>query len=265
MSNKPRVAVFKLTSCDGCQLQLLDAEEALLVLASEIDIVYFREATSREEPGPFDLSIIEGSVSEPWQLDEVKKIRSASSLVVAIGACATTGGIQALRNLADIDAFVSSVYPSPEYIHSLRQSTPVTDHMEVDLELSGCPVDRGQLLGAVASLLRGAMPHVSRAPVCVECKRRGYACVVVTRGEACLGPITATGCGALCPAFGRGCYGCFGPSDGLNTAAMRTLLQMQGQSEESIASKLRFINCWAPELREEATSTSRSAAHASHS
>lgn len=261
MSRKPRVAVFKLTSCDGCQLQLLDAEEVLLELASEVDIVYFREATSREEPGPFDLALIEGSVSTPWQLDEVKKIRDSSATVVAIGACATTGGIQALRNMADLNAFVSAVYPSPEYIDSLEQSTPVSDHIKVDLELSGCPVDRGQLLGALSSILAGAMPRVSRAPVCTECKRRGYACVIVTRGEPCLGPITATGCGALCPAFSRGCYGCFGPADGLSPEAMRSLLSQQGLSDDLITSKLRFINSWAPEIRAAARGSEANASH----
>ena len=261
MNSKPRVAVFKLTSCDGCQLQLLNAEEALLEIAVEVEIVYFREATSREEAGPYDVALVEGSISTPWQIDEVKRIRQDSTSVVAIGACATTGGIQALRNLADHDVYVASVYPSPEYIDSLAQSTPLSDHIDVDLELSGCPVDRGQLLGALSSLLEGSIPRVSRVPVCVECKRRGFTCVVVTRSEPCLGPITATGCGALCPAFSRGCYGCFGPADGLNAGAMWRLLQEQGLADEAIASKLRFINSWAPPIR---AATSRSETNASH-
>jgi coenzyme F420-reducing hydrogenase gamma subunit len=248
-TKKARVAVFKLSSCDGCQLQLLDAEEALLALAETVDIVHFREARDRSEPGPYDVALVEGSVSTPDQLEEVRRIRADSRVLVTIGACATAGGIQALRNWGDAEAMARAVYPTPEYLRSLSTSTPVSDHVPVDLELPGCPVDRGQLLGALTALLAGTVPRLSTAPVCVECKRRGFVCVLVERGEPCLGPVTRTGCGALCPAFGRACYGCFGPIDEPNTDAMADHFRSAGMSDQEIAARFRFINGWAPAFR----------------
>ncbi|MGZ5352311.1 MAG: NADH-quinone oxidoreductase subunit B family protein, partial [Actinomycetota bacterium] len=188
---KPRVAVFKMASCDGCQLQLLDAEEALLELAGAIDIVNFAEASSHIEPGPYDVTLVEGSVSTPELIEQIREIRRESKVLITIGACATSGGVQALRNATGKhDAFIRTVYPTPEYIDSLEDSHPISDYVNVDLQLTGCPVDRGELLGAISFLLRGAMPRVSTVPVCVECKRRGYVCVVVAKGEPCLGPVT---------------------------------------------------------------------------
>ncbi|MBI4260582.1 MAG: oxidoreductase [Actinobacteria bacterium] len=246
---RPRLAVFKLASCDGCQLQLLDAEEALLDLAGAVDIVHFPEATSRSEAGPYDVTLIEGSVSTPSQLDEVREIRERSRFLVTMGACATSGGVQALRNWADAGELARAVYPSPELLRSLETSTAVSDHVRVDLELPGCPVDRGQLLGALAALLAGTVPRLSSAPVCAECKRRGYACVMVVRGEPCLGPVTRTGCGALCPAFGRACYGCFGPSRTPNVASLLDRFAVLGLTRDEAARKLRLITSWSPEFR----------------
>jgi coenzyme F420-reducing hydrogenase gamma subunit len=253
-ASKPRVAVFKMASCDGCQLQLLDAEDALLELAGAIDIVNFAEASSHIEPGPYDVTLIEGSVSTPHLVEQVKEIRRESKVLITIGACATSGGVQALRNATGKhDAFIRTVYPTPEYVHSLEDSHPVGDYVDVDLELTGCPVDRGQLLGALATLLQGAIPRVSSDPVCVECKRRGYVCVVVSRGEPCLGPVTRTGCGALCPAFGRGCYGCFGPAQPSNDgAALASRLVELGLTAKQVADRFRFITGWAPAFRERA-------------
>ena len=250
MSARPRVAVFKMASCDGCQLQLLDAEEALLDLASAVDIVQFSEASSNVDPGPYDVTIVEGSISTPDQLEEIARIREVSKFLITVGACATSGGVQALRNWMDADETIRTVYPTPEYVRSLATSTPVSDHVRVDLELTGCPVDRGQLLGALGSLLRGAMPRVSTSPVCVECKRRGYVCVVVAKGEPCLGPVTQTGCGALCPAYSRGCYGCFGPSQPPNVDALRRQFVALGLSPADAASRFRLITGWAPAFRD---------------
>ncbi len=249
---KPRVAVFKMASCDGCQLQLLDAEEALLELAGAIDIVNFAEASSHIEPGPYDVTLVEGSVSTPETEEQIKEIREQSKVLVTIGACATSGGVQALRNIADTDAFVHTVYPTPEFVKTLEDSHPISDFVKVDLELTGCPVDRGELLGAVTALLNGTMPRVSTSPVCVECKRRGYVCVIVANGEPCLGPVTRTGCGALCPGFGRGCYGCFGPSQPPNTEALGARFLTLGLSKKEAADKFRFITGWAPAFREAA-------------
>ncbi len=247
---RPRVAVFKLSSCDGCQLQLLDAEEALLELARAVDIVLFREARGRSEPGPYDLAIVEGSISTPRQLEEIKEIRASARFLIAVGACALSGGIQALRNAVEYGDTVARVYPTPAYVRALATSTPVSDHVRVDLELPGCPVDRGQLLGALAALLGGHLPRRSTAPVCAECKRRGYVCVVVARGEPCLGPVTNTGCGAICPGMGRGCYGCFGPSQPPNVAALVRRFEELGDAPERARDRFRLITSSAPAFRD---------------
>jgi coenzyme F420-reducing hydrogenase gamma subunit len=249
---KPRVAVFKMASCDGCQLQLLDAEQALLDVAGAVDIVNFAEASSHIEPGPYDVTLVEGSVSTPELEEQIREIREQSTILIAIGACATSGGVQALRNIADTDAFVRTVYPTPAYVKTLEGSHPISDYVEVDLELTGCPIDRGQLLGALSSLLAGGVPRVSTVSVCQECKRRGYVCVVVAKGEPCLGPVTKTGCGALCPAYGRGCYGCFGPGQTPNTHALGERFIELGLTPKETAARFRFITGWAPPFREAA-------------
>ena len=251
---RPRIAVFKMASCDGCQLQLLDAEDALLELAGEIEISNFAEASSNIQPGPYDVTLVEGSVSTPEQEEQIRQIRAESKVLITIGACATSGGVQALRNATGkLDEFVRTVYPTPEYVSSLEDSHPVSDLVRVDLELTGCPIDRGELLGALGSLLRGAVPRLSTSPVCVECKRRGYVCVVVAKGEPCLGPVTRTGCGALCPGFGRGCYGCFGPAQASNnTERLGARFIELGLSEGETADRFRFITGWAPAFREAA-------------
>ena len=247
---KPRVAVFKLSSCDGCQLQLLDAEDALLDLAGAVDLVYFREATSFQDHGPYDVTLVEGSVSTPAQVEEIRLIRERSRILVTIGACATAGGIQALRNFEREGRFVRMVYPTPEYVSHLATSTPISEHVKVDLEIWGCPVDREQLLGALASLAQGVVPKLPSFPVCVECKRRGLACVLVANDEPCMGPVTRTGCGALCPAYGRACYGCFGPADTTKIEALARTFAEQGRSPSEIAARFRFINGWSPAFRE---------------
>jgi len=255
---KPRVAVFKMASCDGCQLQLLDAEDALLELAGAIEIVNFAEASSNIQPGPYDVTLVEGSISTPEQIEQIRQIRAESTFLITIGACATAGGVQALRNGRDLAEVVRYVYPTPAYVDSLADSTPIAEHVKVDLELTGCPVDRGQLLGAVASLLRGAVPSPSTTPVCIECKRRGYVCVVVAKGEPCLGPVTRTGCGALCPGMDRGCYGCFGPSQPPNTDALARRFIELGLAPAAVADRFRFITGYAPAFREAAERAERS-------
>lgn len=249
---RPRVAVVKLASCDGCQLQLIDAEEALLQLADAIEIANFPEASSNMQPGPYDVTLVEGSVTTPDTIDQIKEVREGSTYLVTIGACATSGGVQALRNGRKLAEVVREVYANPEYIDSLETSTPVADHVKVDLELTGCPIDRDQLLGVISQLLRGSIPRLPTSPVCLECKRRGYLCVLVADGQPCLGPVTRTGCGAICPAFARGCYGCFGPSQTPNTAALTERFLELGDSTAQARDRFRFITGWAPEFAEEA-------------
>lgn len=209
--HKPRLAVFKFSSCDGCQLSILNLEDELLELAEQTEIAYFLEASSDPQPGPYDVGLVEGSVSTPEEIERIKQIRLDVDFLVALGTCATGGGPQALRNFADVDEFAAVVYPQPEMIEALATSTPLRDHVEVDLDLWGCPVNGRQVLEVISAVLQGRRPVLSGAAVCAECKRNGTTCVMVAEGVPCLGPVTRSGCGALCPGSGRGCYGCFGP------------------------------------------------------
>jgi coenzyme F420-reducing hydrogenase gamma subunit len=230
----PTLAVWKFASCDGCQLTLLDCEDELLAIAGQVRIATFLEASSSIVAGPYDVSLVEGSITTEADERRIKEIREQSRILVTIGACATAGGIQALRNFADIDEFASVVYAKPEYIHTLATSTPAAAHVTVDYQLQGCPIDRGQLLDTLAALLVGRKPRLPAKTVCTECKLRGVTCVVVAEGIPCLGPVTHAGCGALCPSYHRGCYGCFGPAATPNSAALIPVLRRDGMSEGGV-------------------------------
>jgi coenzyme F420-reducing hydrogenase gamma subunit len=246
---RPRVGVVKFASCDGCQLTMLDLEDELLAIAERFDIVEFAEATSNRSQGPFDVLLVEGSISTPEQAHEIVRLRREATTLVTIGACATSGGIQALRNLADHDAFRAAVYPRPELIESLATSTPVSEHVAVDGELYGCPISPRQLLELLTSLSVGRRPQLPDEAVCVECKRLGNPCILVAQGVPCLGPVTRTGCGALCPTFARGCYGCFGPRESANTTSLAAWLASLGQSDAEIAREFAKFNVGAPAFR----------------
>jgi coenzyme F420-reducing hydrogenase gamma subunit len=220
MATRPTLAVWKFTSCDGCQLSLLDLEDELLAIADRLQIAYFLEASGATVAAPYDLSLVEGSITTAADEERIREIRAASRFLVSIGACATSGGIQALRNFADVEGFLSAVYATPEYVSTLATSTPIAAHVPVDLELQGCPINKRQLLEVIGAYLHGRRPHVPSHSVCVECKARGMPCVMVAKGIPCLGPVTHAGCGALCPAYSRGCYGCFGPKETPNTASL---------------------------------------------
>ena len=211
---RPRLAVFKFASCDGCQLSILNLEEDLLALGEALDLAYFPEASSDMKPGPYDIVLVEGSITTAEDAHRILAVRQQAKVLITIGACATAGGIQALRNWADVEAFKQAVYPSPDYIQSLSTSTPISEHVQVDFELWGCPIDKHQLLRVITDLVGGVQPRLPDGSVCLECKRRGHVCVLVAKGIPCLGPVTRTGCGAICPGMGRDCYGCFGPSEG---------------------------------------------------
>ncbi len=251
MQRKPRLAIFKFSSCDGCQLTLLDLEDELLALAGEVEVAYFLEASSRAQGGPFDVTLVEGSVATEHDVARLRQIRRRSRHLVAIGACATAGGIQALRNFGDLRDFASGVYPRPQQLEVLATSTPISEHVPVDFELNGCPVDRRQLLEVVLAFLNRRRPVVPGHSVCIECKLRSSECVVVARGLPCLGPITRAGCGAICPAYGRGCYGCFGPSETFNAAPLVARWQELGDRPLDVTRRLRNVNAWAPQLRAE--------------
>jgi coenzyme F420-reducing hydrogenase gamma subunit len=231
---QPRVAVAKFASCDGCQLMLLDLEDELLEIVSRFDIVEFPEATSRRSPGPYDIVFVEGSISAPEHIDQIKELRKQARVLVTIGACATAGGIQALRNWANHDAYRAAVYAHPEWIESLAMATPVAEHVKVDAELRGCPIDPGQLVELLTAVLVGRRPQIRDEAVCRECKRKGIVCVVVAKGEACMGPVTTSGCNALCPTYDRGCYGCFGPRANANAKSWSAGLLASGRPPEEV-------------------------------
>jgi sulfhydrogenase subunit delta len=234
MSGRPTLAVWKFASCDGCQLTLLDCEDELLLLAEQVQIATFAEASSAMVGGPYDVSLVEGSITTAHDEQRIREIRAQSTVLVAIGACATSGGIQALRNFADVAEFTSVVYAHPDYIETLATSTAASDHVTVDYEMRGCPIDRGQLLDTLAALLVGRKPKLPASTVCTECKRSGVACITVAEGIPCLGPVTHAGCGALCPRHHRGCYGCFGPAATPNMPAMIPLLRRDGMSGSDV-------------------------------
>ena len=228
------LAVWKFASCDGCQLSLLDCEDELLELAGRIDIAYFLEAGLARVEGEYDLSIVEGSITTAHDAERIREVRAHSRRVISIGACATAGGIQALRNFADVDDFVSVVYASPEYISTLQDSTAPGDHIAVDFELHGCPPDKGQLLEVISAFLNERRPQIAGHSVCIECKRAGNVCVMVAHGTPCLGPVTHAGCGALCPSYHRGCYGCFGPMETPNTGSLAGWMAQHGLPERDV-------------------------------
>jgi coenzyme F420-reducing hydrogenase gamma subunit len=242
--------VHKFSSCDGCQLALLNLGETLLQLSEMVDFVHFAEAGPVNPEATADIAFVEGSVSTPDDTQRLERIRSNSRFLVAIGACATAGGIQALRNFADANEWVSAVYAKPEHIRLLEQSTPIAQHVKVDLELWGCPVNARQVLGALRALLFGVTPAQEQDKVCLECKRRQTVCVMVAKGAPCMGPVTRTGCGALCPSFGRDCYACYGPAENANTTALSRRLEGLGLMPEEAIRRFRFINCAAPAFRD---------------
>jgi len=248
---RPKLAVWKFSSCDGCQLSLLDCEEELLAVAEEVEIAHFPEASRAVVKGPYDLSLVEGSITTPRDAARIQQVRRASKFLVTIGACATAGGIQALRNFKDVKEFISIVYAHPEYIETLSKSTPVADHVRVDFELRGCPINKDQLLDVIRAFLHGQKLFTPAYSVCMECKRRGTVCVMVAHGTPCLGPITHDGCGAICPLYARACYGCFGPKETPNTHSLTALLSAHGAKDRDIVRVLRHFNAWAAPFRRE--------------
>ena len=249
-----KLAVWKFASCDGCQLSVLDLEDDLLLLADKISIANLPEATSTVFPGPYYVSLVERSITTAHDRDRIHEVRQQSKVLITIGACATAGGIQALRNFGDVEEFRRMVYAHPEYIKTLSDSTAIADHIKVDFELRGCPVNKFQLLEVLGSYLAGKKPTVPNESVCLECKRQHNTCVMVAHGKACLGPVTHAGCGAICPSYQRGCYGCYGPKENAHPAALSQQLLNSGMAKEALVRLYRTFNAAAPEFAKESTS-----------
>jgi coenzyme F420-reducing hydrogenase gamma subunit len=247
----PTLAVWKFASCDGCQLSLLDLEDELLRVAARVRIAYFLEASSATVAGPYDVSLVEGSITTPHDAARIREVRRSSRVLITIGACATSGGIQALRNFADVADFAEAVYASPDYIGTLATSTPISAHIPVDFELQGCPVNKHQLLEVISAHLARRRPRVRAHSVCIECKRRGTVCVMVAHGTPCLGPVTHAGCGAICPAYDRGCYGCYGPMESPNAASLTSRMARLGTAERDLVRVFRTFTAAREEFRRE--------------
>ena len=250
-AKKPKLAVWKFASCDGCQLSLLDCEDELLAIAEGVTIANFPEASRAVIKGPYDISLVEGSITTPHDAERIHKIRRMSKCLVTIGACATAGGIQALRNFADVNDFVSIVYANPAYIETLNKSTPIADHVFVDFELRGCPINKYQLLEFISATLNGRKPNIGTHSVCMECKMKGNVCVMVSTGTPCLGPVTQMGCGALCPSYDRGCFGCFGPMESPNTKSLAAWFERLQVPSDDIVRMFRGFNAYAEPFRKE--------------
>lgn len=249
-TRRPSLAVWKFASCDGCQLTLLDCEDELTTLIGEVEIAYFLEATRATVAGPYDVSLVEGSITTAADAERIHQVRDSSRLLVTIGACATAGGVQALRNFADVEDFRAIVYAQPQFISTLETVTAIADHVPVDLEVRGCPITKAQLLEVIGSLLVGRRPRLPSHSVCVECKARGTVCVMTAQGKPCLGPVTHAGCGALCPAYHRGCYGCFGPAEAADPAALEAQLDLLGLDRRERSRWYHTFNAWAEPFRE---------------
>lgn len=248
--NKPKLAVWKFASCDGCQLSLLDYEDELLAVAGKVNIAYFLEASRAVQSGPYDISLVEGSITTAHDIQRIREVRKNSKYLIALGACATAGGIQALRNFQKVKEFLSVVYASPEYISTLEHSTPISDHVPVDMSLQGCPVNKFQLIEVINALLNNRRPNISAHSVCIECKRKGNTCLMVAHGDTCLGPVVHAGCGALCPSYHRGCYGCFGPMESPNITALSQRWLKLGKSPVEVERAFRLFSAWAEPFRE---------------
>jgi sulfhydrogenase subunit delta len=254
---KPKVAVWKFASCDGCQLSLLNCEDELLAVAGAVEIANFPEASRAVARGPYDVSLVEGSLTTPHDIVRIQKVRRVSKFLITIGACATAGGIQSLRNYQNVADFTRIVYANPEYIETLAKSTPIADHIFVDFELRGCPIDKYQLLETVNALLNNRKPNIPKYSLCIDCKRKGNVCVMVSQGIPCMGPVTQTGCGALCPSYNRGCFSCFGPKETPNTIAMSDAFGDPGVKEDDIIRFYRTFNAYAEPFRKESEAYER--------
>jgi coenzyme F420-reducing hydrogenase gamma subunit len=251
---RPKLAVWKFASCDGCQLSLLDCEDELLEVAGAVEIAYFLEASRATVKGPYDLSLVEGSITTYRDAARIQEVRRKSRFLITIGACATAGGIQALRNFKDVGDFLAAVYAAPHYIDTLASSTPISEHVPVDLELRGCPINKRQLIEVISAFLAGRAPNTPAHSVCVECKLAGNVCVMVAHGTPCLGPVTHAGCGAICPAYDRGCYGCFGPMESPNTQALSREWLRLSVEPEAVRRAYHTFNAWSQPFRDEGES-----------
>lgn len=239
---KPSIAVHKFSSCDGCQLAFLNLGKDLLSINENVSIMHFAEAGMLNEDAKVDVAFVEGSISTPEEVERIKKVRENSKYLITIGACATSGGLQALRNINQNKDWTASIYAQPEYISTLENVSPISELVRVDFEVWGCPISGEQIKAVVSSLLRGVTPKDNTEKVCMECKREQTVCKLVTQNEPCMGPVTRAGCGAICPRFGRACYACYGPSKDSNGNALANRFLGLGYLPDTVTRQFMLIH-----------------------
>jgi len=235
---KPRVGIFDFASCEGCELQIVNLEEDVVGLVSVVDVVSFREAM-KEHSDDYDIAFVEGSITRESDETRLKEIRANAKLLVAIGACATIGGINAIKNLQDIEDVKRYVYGDEAKYFETYPTRPVDAVVKVDVYVHGCPIDRDEFLGVVKALLLGKTPEIANYPVCVECKQAENVCTF-EEGQFCMGPVTRAGCKATCITEGSICWGCRGFVDNPNTDAQKEILEKYGLDLKDVINKFRL-------------------------
>ena len=237
---RPRVALFELASCAGCQLQILNCEDELVDILSLVDMVYFKEAMT-ETSDDYDIALIEGAVTRPADVDKLHRIREKAQLVFTLGACAHPGGIPALKNQHDMKEMEQAVYGDQAEYFPSYPAQAVSEVIPVDMHILGCPIDKAEFMEILTSVLLGKRPDVPTYPVCMECKLQENGCAF-DRGDVCLGPVTRAGCHARCPSFGGRCYGCRGLADDPNEGAMAGILERHGLTLDDIKAQYALYN-----------------------
>jgi sulfhydrogenase subunit delta len=245
---KPRIGIFGLTGCGGDQLQILNMEDILLDILERFHIVDFQEGSSVKEDGPIDIAFVEGTISTDRDLKRLKEIRERSTILVALGNCATDGCVQAIKNDTELDERLREVYGVDSSYYDAKPSKPIREYVNVDYSIPGCPVEKEELLRGITSMLHGDSPPRFSYPVCVECKLNEYPCVIVEENKPCLGPVVMAGCNARCPGLGLDCIGCRGPVEGGgNFAAELKMLLERGYTKEFIMNRLRIFSGTIPD------------------
>jgi sulfhydrogenase subunit delta len=235
---KPRIAIFDFSCCEGCQLQIVNLEEELLDLLGGADVVEWREAMS-DQSRDYDIAIIEGSITRAEDEERLWMIRGRAKILVAIGACATIGGINKLKNNFNLDEVKKCVYGKNASMPHLETSMTraVDEVVQVDYKIHGCPIHRPEFVYVMKCLLMGKKPETPQWPVCVECKAKGNPCLWDYE-QVCLGPIIRAGCGARCPSAGFRCFGCRGYIDAPNVTAAKDVIERYGLKVEDLKSKM---------------------------
>ncbi len=240
--NKPKIAFFDFTSCEGCQLNKLNLENELPDILRHVELVEFREAMD-DKADYYDIAFIEGSLSTPSCINRIHDIRRRSNILVALGACATIGGINSMKNLQPIETVRETVYGEEKYRFPTLPAIPVSAVVKVDYEIRGCPMSIPEFLRVLKALLMGKAPNLPDSAVCVECKLRENECLY-DRGIVCLGPVTVGGCEAICPSFGQFCTGCRGLVPNPNKDAMLDILTQHGLSLEDAQKRFLLFNSY---------------------